>query len=89
MVIGADHNNWRNLVQSGVHPPLFAKGCSLGREAKLKRGGSSWKEQAGDISAMDRPRERSKKKGEEWAKESEREKRARAVRARNRFPSTR
>lgn len=85
MVIGADHNNWRNLVQSGVHPPLFAKG-SLGREAKLKRG---WKEQAGDISAVDRPRERSKKKGEEWAKESEREKRARAVRARNRFPSTR
>lgn len=30
MLIGADHNNWRNLVQSGVHPPLFAKGYSLG-----------------------------------------------------------
>lgn len=87
MVIGADHNNWRNLVQSGDHPPLFAKGCSLGRRG---RSAALELEEAsrGCVSVVGRPRQRSKeKKGEEWKKAKERSgDRARAVRARNRFP---
>lgn len=74
VLIGADHNNWRNLVQSGVHPPLFAKGYSLGWRLIAQRFEL---EEANSVIYIYIGRGWAESKKEGWTKKSEREKRMR------------